>query len=406
MCESFAACSGGAAQWQRGIARRLAQRGHEILVVTFAPPPEARTGPGRHLAEREAGDPPGVSVRRLAWHPGRLARARAITAVAEACAADVVHDTGVGFAFDVFHPQMGARLANYRRDMASRTPRERVRERLRPRHWRWLAELRHVERRQLAHRSALVVAVSTMVASSMARLYGVRSERIRIVANGADLEAIPAPDATARTALRHRLGAGDDRPLFLFAAHNARLKGVRPLLEAASVLRRSGVAFKLALIGGDVDPDVRRRIARLGLQDDVAACGFVPDATVYFAAADVVVLPSYHDACSLTVFEACAYGVPVITTRYNGASEHLASGREGFVVDEPDDVAALAQCMRELTDAALRRRMSADARTLARRHDLERNVGELEAVLHEAAARRASTRGAARASGGWKGGTT
>ncbi|MBY0277651.1 glycosyltransferase family 4 protein [Candidatus Binatia bacterium] len=403
-CESFVARSGGAAQWQRAVAKRLAERGHEIVVLTFAPPRAVPSASDTRPVQSDDGDPAGVAVRRLAWHPSRLARARAMTAAVGACAADVAHDTGVGFAFDVFHPQMGPRLANYRRDMASRTPGERVCERLRPRHWRWLAELRHVERRQHAHRSALFVAVSKLVASSMQRLYGVRPERIRIVANGADLAALPAPDASERTGLRHRLGAGADRTLFLFAAHNARLKGVRPLLEAASLLRRSGAPFRLALIGGAVDPDVRQRIARLGLQDVVTACGFVPDAAAHYAAADVLVLPSYHDACSLTVFEACAYGLPVITTRYNGASEHLANGREGFIVDEPDDVIALARRMDELTDAAVRRRMSANARVLARRHDLERNAVELEAVLREAVERRACARGVASRRGAWRGG--
>lgn len=379
-CESFAARSGGAAQWQRAVASRLAARGHEVAVWTFATPGEATPD--------DAGDSRAVVVRRLPWHPSRLVRARAMTAAVAASAADVVHDTGVGWACDVFHPQMGARLENYRRDMASRTRRERVCDRLRPRHWRWLAELYHVERRQFAQRGALFVAVSGMVAASMERLHGVRRERIRIVSNGIDLATSPGPDAAGRAALRRRLAVGDDETLFLFAAHNARLKGVRPLLDAASSLRAGGARVKLALIGGDPDPDLRRRIARLGLEDAVAACGFVPDASVYHAAADVFVLPSYHDACSLTVFEACAHGVPVITTRYNGASEHVTGGREGFVVDDPDDVPALARHMLALCDPALRGRMSAAARALARRHDLERNVVELEAVLQEAARQR------------------
>lgn len=378
VCESFAARSGGAGHWSRQVAERLAARGHHVAVLTFAAPGDD---------ERDE-----LVVRRLPWHPSRIARARAMAvAVAELDAdvdLDVVHDTGVGWAFDVFHPQMGARLANYARDMASRSARERLAERLRPRHWRWRRELLEVERRQFACGGALFVAVSRMVAASMERLYGVPPERIRHVPNGVDAAALAAPDTGGRAALRRRLGVADDETLFLFAAHNARLKGVRPLVEAAARLRAAQGRFRLALIGHEPDEALRRRIAALGLDGTVLPCGFVPDARAYFAAADAVVLPSYHDACSLTVFEACARGVPVVTSRYDGASEHVTDGREGFVVGEPDDVPALVRCMGALTDPGLRRGMAAAARALARRHDLERNVGALEDVLREGAEER------------------
>jgi len=381
VCEHFASRRGGAAQWSSQVARRLAERGHELCVLTFADDDDA------------GGDTrdDGIAIRRLPWEPSRLARARAMNAAVASTRADVVHDTGVGWSFDVFHPQTGARLANHRRDMASRTPRERLGERLSPRHWRWLAELRAVERRQLAHRDALFVAVSRMVAASMEELYGVRRARIRIVPNGVDVARPCGPSTGAgRAELRRRLGVAHDETLFLFPAHNPRLKGVRPLLAAARALRERHTRFKLALIGHQPDADLRRRIARLGLDGTVLACGFVDDAAMYYAASDTVVLPSYHDACSLTVFEACAFGLPVITTRFNGASEHVTDGREGFVIDEPDDVPALAQRMHELTDASVRRRMASAAAALAPRHDLDRNVDALEAVLHEAAAERRS----------------
>jgi UDP-glucose:(heptosyl)LPS alpha-1,3-glucosyltransferase len=382
VCEGFAPRQGGAAQWGRQVARRLADRGHDLTVLTFV----AQDG-----AADDSDDD--LVVRRLPWHPSRLARARAMAAAVEGARADVVHDTGVGWSFDVFHPQTGARLANYRRDMVSRTPPERWTVRLRPRHWRWLHELREVERRQFARRDALFVAVSTMVASSMEEIYGVRAERIRRVPNGVD--AVARSDGAGRAELRRRLGVAEDETLFLFAAHNPRLKGVRPLVEAASLLRTWQPRFKLAVIGREPNTDLRRRVAGLGLDGSVVLCGFVPDASAHYAAADAVVLPSYHDACSLTVFEACVFGLPVITSRYNGASEHVTSGREGFVVDEPGDVPTLARCMLALTDAALRRSMAAAAVALARRNDLARNVDALEAVLHEAAAdrrRRGATR--------------
>ena len=73
----------------------------------------------------------------------------------------------------------------------------------------------------------------------------------------------------------------------------------------------------------------------------------------YFAA-DFFVHPTFYDPCSLVVLEALACGLPVITTRYNGAAEVLHPPREGFVIDDPHDLDQLAGAMKQLLDPARR----------------------------------------------------
>ena len=51
-------------------------------------------------------------------------------------------------------------------------------------------------------------------------------------------------------------------------------------------------------------------------------------------------------------------GVPVISTRFNGACEIMTHGVHGFVLDDPADVGALADAMRLMLDSEVRRRMS------------------------------------------------
>jgi len=60
----------------------------------------------------------------------------------------------------------------------------------------------------------------------------------------------------------------------------------------------------------------------------------------------VVAHPTWYDPCSRVVLEALAVGLPAVTTRYNGAAEVMEVGRHGTVIDEPQDVAALAQALR------------------------------------------------------------
>src|SRR6185295_7149273 len=105
----------------------------------------------------------------------------------------------------------------------------------------------------------------------------------------------------------------------------------RPLLRAMAELQRKKPGAALAIIGRDPQPEHRLSAVRLRIQDSVRFEGFVADPLPYYAAADAFVLPTFYDACSLTVLEACACGLPVITSKYNGVSELMTQGREGVV---------------------------------------------------------------------------
>jgi UDP-glucose:(heptosyl)LPS alpha-1,3-glucosyltransferase len=83
------------------------------------------------------------------------------------------------------------------------------------------------------------------------------------------------------------------------------------------------------------------------------------------------------------VLEACACGVPVITTRTNGASELITDGLDGRIIDMADDVDALAAALVELAVPATRARISAHARRTAETHDFSRNVDRIEQLYHE-----------------------
>ncbi len=61
-------------------------------------------------------------------------------------------------------------------------------------------------------------------------------------------------------------------------------------------------------------------------------------------------IPRFADHCSLVVLEALASGLPVITTRRNGAAERMESGRQGFLLEDPRDVEALAAALLRLQD--------------------------------------------------------
>ena len=163
------------------------------------------------------------------------------------------------------------------------------------------------------------------------------------------------------------------------------------LLRATALLRASGKAVAVAVVGGKRTAAYDRAAKRLGVADAVRFVGPVDDPTPYYAAADVYVQPTFYDPCSLVALEALACGLPVVTTRFNGAGELMTPGVHGEILADPADPVPLAAAMRAWLDPARRAAAGASARELMLGRTLDRNVDEIVAVYEEIVARRRGT---------------
>ena len=103
-----------------------------------------------------------------------------------------------------------------------------------------------------------------------------------------------------------------------------------------------------------------------------------------YAAADIFTLPTFFDPFANATLEAMAAGLPVITSRRNGAAEILRPGVDGLVVDRPEDVGGLAAALASLADPDRRAALGGKARETALRYPwdgpLERTLAVYRAV--------------------------
>ena len=299
---------------------------------------------------------------------------------------DVVHDMGHGWYGNVFMPHGGTRAGSFRQNVQSSPSWLR---RCKELTWSVLPRysmVRELENRQyVSDGSRLFIALSQMVWRDMGRFHSLPPNLVRIVYNGIDtVRFSPTHRTLCRAAVRRSLGIRNE-VLFLLVAHNFKLKGVGPAIEAAARVARTLPELRLVVIGRDRPDRYERPAQRLGCPDVVRFVGGVADSVPYYAAADVYVHPTYYDPCSLVVLEALASALPVITTVHNGAGELLTPGVQGFVLADPTDVGSLVGYMSQLMDGAVRSECSRRARELAEQHDLERNYREILAVYEEAA---------------------
>ncbi len=225
----------------------------------------------------------------------------------------------------------------------------------------------------------VVVAISDYVVDQLRRHYRLDALRVRKIYNAVDPDTTPLQTRMDhRRCIREEFGITADDLLVLTVAHNFKLKGVRHWLEAMSLLRGRRVGGVRALVVGKGDTaGWRRRVLRLGVSDVVQFIGPSDRVRQLYHAGDVLVHPTYYDPCSRVVLEAMTSGLAVITTRWDGASEMIQDGVNGYCLSEPDDVFGLADRITGLRDAPRRARVQQSAQEIASQVSMSRHAAEM-----------------------------
>ncbi|UCD30013.1 MAG: glycosyltransferase family 4 protein [Planctomycetota bacterium] len=274
---------------------------------------------------------------------------------------DIVHCITPCLAADVYQPRGGTLPETRERNLATRDDAiQRGFKRLFQNTSLKYHVVAGLEKRLLNRRpSPWVIAVSQYVVDQLQRHYNFDSSRVRQIFNGVDSDLTP-PDQrnTHRVQIRRQFALADDDLFVLCVAHNFRLKGVSKLIEALARLRARGESKSApdtrriyAVIVGRDNPTFYMHLAdRLGVADRILFSGQTQRINAFYHAADLLAHPTFYDPCSRVVLEAMAAGLPIITTRFNGAAERINNGREGYVIDSPANVDALADGIERLTD--------------------------------------------------------
>jgi len=218
---------------------------------------------------------------------------------------------------------------------------------------------------RLAFESGVVpVAVSGEVAASLRRLYGI--EQCQVIWNciPTDLYANPR---VPRPEWRAKEGFADDDLLIGCVARLHPQKNHALLLEAFARGPARQPKAHLVLVGeGPLRRALEERAQRLGVASQVRFVGVRADIPEVLAAMDMFALSSDYEGSPLSVVEAMAAGLPVVSTRAGGVAELVDDGREGLLV-QPGDVEGLSGALAFLAEhAEARRSMGMAGATRAR----------------------------------------
>jgi UDP-glucose:(heptosyl)LPS alpha-1,3-glucosyltransferase len=245
---------------------------------------------------------------------------------------------------DLYHPHAGLAIENLNRgNWISRLNGKR-------------REFAAVEKRLLKDaNSPSVLCLSKYIQEAVQRNYCLPANKLLSLFNAVDLQKFdPTLRPDARQQVRKRLSIGSDRIVALMIAQDFERKG---LPQAIAALQSTDPRLVLLVVGKEKPMRYVRLAARWGLLDRVFFAGPTNDPYSFYKAADLFVLPTWHDPCSLVVLESLAMGVPVISTVFNGACDIMADGVQGIVLDRPDNLDGLTAAYRQLCDPTVRQRM-------------------------------------------------
>jgi UDP-glucose:(heptosyl)LPS alpha-1,3-glucosyltransferase len=230
-----------------------------------------------------------------------------------------------------------------------------------------------------------IVAISDMVKQDVMHWYGIPEDRIAVVYNGVDTERFHPRNRQHREEIRRRHGIGDEF-VILFVSNNFRMKGLGYLLKAiAEIKKEHHPPLKLLVLGRDRQAPYLRLAKKMGISEEVVFGGSTGEPEKYYGAADLLVHPTFYDACSLTVLEAQASGLPVITTVLNGVAGTITDGQDGFVIQNPRDHQALLGKIAFFFDERRRQESSVLARRCMERFPMELNYRQMVSVLLKSA---------------------
>lgn len=226
-------------------------------------------------------------------------------------------------------------------------------------------------------------------------LYGADVNKLRILPPGVDLNRfVPQPAHMAKK----KVGIDPNGFNIMFVGRIEPLKGIDTLIEAAAILRKhhpeemKGAYF--TIVGGDPwaeNPAIE--MARLqALRHDLNVediVGFVGaknqnELPTYYAAADVVVMPSHYESFGMVALESMAMGTPVIASEVGGLAHLVQDGVTGFHIP-PRSADALAYKLCDmLFNPPLRKKLGQQARQVALGYDWACIAEQMQGVYSEA----------------------
>jgi UDP-glucose:(heptosyl)LPS alpha-1,3-glucosyltransferase len=349
---------GGAENYLRLIAGKLSDQGHEIEIFSAA------EGSGDKFSVRKVN-----ACRKPSFLSNIMFASRAKEAL-QKVSPDFILSFERTLYQDVYRAGDGCHKEWLKRRGIIDSPLKQFTFKINPHH----LTLLNLERR-CYQSSRYIVANSNMVKDDIIRNYPVSPDKIHVIYNGVETSGFKPADNEKKKALRRSYQLKEDN-IILFIGADFKRKGVSFLLKSFSLVDLNNT--RLIIAGRPAKTEYISMTEQLDIDKKVTFWGPEKDVGNLYAVSDVFVLPTIYDPFSNATLEAMASGLPVITTQYNGASEIIEDGVQGFIVDPQDTKLLSERITSALADCE---KMGKSARAKAEEYSIDNAVNSIVGLI-------------------------
>jgi glycosyltransferase involved in cell wall biosynthesis len=203
------------------------------------------------------------------------------------------------------------------------------------------------------------------------------TDRLKLLGNGSsngidcDYFSKLAVRQTDVDAIRNKSGITGEGWVWIFAGRLVNEKGIHELLSAFQTIYQQYPSDQLWLLGDEEpkrDPLSAEDIQLMEQHSSIIRWGFQKDVRPFFAAADVLVFPSYREGMPNVPLQAGAMGCALIVTDINGCNEIVTNNKSGFLVQPKNTEQLLCSMQTIRSQPTLKEQFAKAVRTHIRSH--------------------------------------
>lgn len=207
-----------------------------------------------------------------------------------------------------------------------------------------------------------IVVLSSYWKSFLAEIVGIK-ERVTIINNGV---------ISSKYLPQHTQDNKNEVKVLFIGGTDARRKGIYTLAKAIPLVVEEFSSITFTFIGKSEIENIQKLFREVKIEEYVRILGQVSEEEKirHLRSADIFVLPTYSEGLPITILEAMAAGLPIISTPVGAIPEVIEEGKNGFLV-QVGNYEALAEKMLILAkDRRMRQKM--------RKNNLEKIVKQYD----------------------------
>tara|TARA_B100000508_G_scaffold75230_1_gene58568 strand:+ start:20325 stop:21341 length:1017 start_codon:yes stop_codon:yes gene_type:complete len=242
--------------------------------------------------------------------------------------------------------------------------------------------------RYLASFSTGIIAISEIQKHELAREHGIApTEKIKVIPLGFELQKFKNKKESERESIRSEYEISDDEIAIAIVGRLAPIKDHDFFLDVIERLLQDGIdRIKVFIVGdGSERHHIENRVKLINKRAEVIfLTSWILDIASFNAGMDIICLTSKNEGTPVSLIEAQATGIPVVSTDVGGVRDIVEDQQSGFVI-KPGDIETYTEKLRLLVENTSKREQMGGAgqQKVLEEYSYKRLVGDMEKYYKE-----------------------